>query len=371
MIQWIWQYPNWPNFTWHQVDIAPELVKAHRLVGYINGRYQESPDLGQHVLDALLINLLSSSAIENERLNAQSVRSSLARRLGISEDQPYPHNERSEGLADIMMDVLTEPKRELSLERLLQWHSWLFPTLGIFNADLKVGSLRGDEIMQVVSGRLDTPTVHYEAPPRLGLEQRLNEFISWFNQSHTDTSLDPIIRAGMVHLWFVTLHPFEDGNGRLTRTLTDLALTQMDAQSIRLYAMSATILEHRADYYRILEQTQKSGLDITPWLIWFVERFIEALEQVQNKIALTQHRALFWQKHAMHSLRPEQIKVLNRLLEGGQDDFPEGISASQYQKVSKVSKATATRHLAELLDNGCLTKADGSGRNTRYFIKSE
>ena len=174
------------------------------------------------------MNLLSSSAIENERLNAQSVRSSLARRLGISEEQPYPQSERSEGLANMMMDMLEQPQQDLSLERLLQWHSWLFPSLGIFNADLKVGSLRGDEPMQVVSGRLDQPTIHFEAPPRQGLEQRLNDFIVWFNHSRSSKGLDLIIRAAIVHLWFVTLHPFEDGNGRLTRTLTDLALTQMD-----------------------------------------------------------------------------------------------------------------------------------------------
>ena len=171
-----------------------------------------------------------------------------------------------------------------------------------------------------------------------------------------------------MHLWFVTLHPFEDGNGRLTRTLTDLALTQMDEQSIRLYAMSSSILARRPEYYRILEQTQKGSLDITPWLSWFLECLLESLQQVHTKIHLSQHRALFWQKYAHLQLRPEQVKVLNRLLEGGEGHFPEGISASQYQKVAKVSKATATRHLAELLEKGCLIKSTAGGRNTRYCL---
>ena len=370
MQKWIWQHTDWPQFVWQNQEIAPQLAVAHRLVGYINGRYQHNPNTGQHVLDALLINLLSSSAIENERLNAQSVRSSLARRLGVSEEQPYPQNERSEGLANIMMDVLGQPMQELSLDRIFQWHQWLFPSLGIFNADLRVGRLRGDEIMQVVSGRLDRPTIHYEAPLREDLEPLLQQFIDWFNETRHTTTIDPIIRAAIVHLWFVTLHPFEDGNGRLTRTLTDLALTQMDAQSIRLYAMSATILEHRADYYRILEQTQKGGLDITAWLHWFIDCFIETLEQVQSKIKLTQGRALFWAEHGDKQLKPEQIKVLNRLLESGENNFPDGISAAQYQKVAKVSKASATRHLTELVEKGCLTKLDGGGRNTRYQVKS-
>jgi len=295
MPQWIWQQVDWPHFYWDQDSIANQLASAHRAVGFINGRYQDSPHLGQHVLDALLMNLLSSSAIENERLNAQSVRSSLARRLGISEEQPYPQSERSEGLANMMMDMLEQPQQDLSLERLLQWHSWLFPSLGIFNADLKVGSLRGDEPMQVVSGRLDQPTIHFEAPPRQGLEQRLNDFIVWFNHSRSSKGLDLIIRAAIVHLWFVTLHPFEDGNGRLTRTLTDLALTQMDEQSIRLYAMSSSILARRPEYYRILEQTQKGSLDITPWLSWFLECLLESLQQVHTKIHLSQNRAFFWQ----------------------------------------------------------------------------
>ena len=368
MEKWIWQHTDWPKFIWDKSAIANNLVKAHHLIGYINGCYIENPNMGQHALDALLINLLSSSAIENERLNAQSVRSSLARRLGISENQPYPQSERSEGLANIMMDVLDHSKQDLSLNRLLQWHQWLFPNLGVFNADLQVGSLRGDEVMQVVSGRLDQPIVHYEAPPRIDLSRQLDDFIVWFNFTRDHNQTDPIIRAAITHLWFVTLHPFEDGNGRLTRTLTDLALTQMDTQSIRLYAMSATILVHRSDYYLILEQTQKGGLDISLWMDWFINRFIEALEQVQVKIKLTQERTIFWQRHADKQLKSEQIKVLNRLLEGGEGNFPEGISASQYQKVAKVSKATATRHLAELLEKKCLIKLPGGGRNTRYGI---
>ncbi len=186
--------------------------------------------------------------------------------------------------------------------------------------------------------------MHFEAPPRDGLEQRLDAFIAWFNRSKTDLVLDPLIRAGITHLWFVTLHPFDDGNGRITRTLTDLALAQMDQQSIRLYAMSPIILNKRKSYYEILEQTLK-------------------------RIERTLLKSSFWQTFSDVDLHEGQRKVLNRLLDGGNNGFEHGISASQYQKVTKVSRATATRHLTDLLEKGCIVKLEGGGRNTRYQIK--
>jgi Fic family protein len=294
------------------------------------------------------------------------VRSSLARRLGVSEEQPYPISDRSEGLAAMMLDAIDNRHQPLTLERLLQWHQWLFPAADRTVQRVRVGHLRGEEPMQVVSERLDSPTVHFEAPPRQGLELALAAFIDWFNISLNDTSQDPLLRAAISHLWFVTLHPFDDGNGRITRALTDLALSQADSQSIRLYAMSVAILEQRADYYRVLEQTQKDGLDITAWLVWFLDTLNATLEQA---ITRTLAKSRFWQQHGSEPLRAEQIKVLNRLLDGGENGFLQGISASQYQKVATVSKATATRHLADLLEKGCIEKLPGGGRNTRYQIK--
>ena len=222
--------------------------------------------------------------------------------------------------------------------------------------------------MLVVSGRVDRPTVHFEAPPRAALDDQLAAFIFWFNQTRHDPTIDPLLRAAICHFWFVTLHPVDDGNGRLTRALTDLALSQADSQGIRLYAMSVAILEWRADYYRALESTQEGTLDITSWLCWFLDTLDYAIELALQVIARSLAKAHFWLRHCHDSLSPEQTKVLNRLLDGGEQGFENGISASQYQKVAGVSKATATRHLAELVERGCIEKLPGGGRNTRYQI---
>ena len=297
-----------------------------------------------------------------------SLRSSLARRLGVTLDQPYPSSERSEGLANIMLDALNNVKQPLTAERLMQWHQWLFNDPDWTMQRLRIGQLRGSEPLRVVSGRLDYPTVHFEAPPRERLEERLEAFINWFNHSLSNALLDPLLRAGITHLWFITLHPFDDGNGRITRTLTDLALAQMDEQSIRLYVISPAILSKRKSYYEILEQTQKNDSNITDWLIWFLDTLNDSLEITLKQINRTVFKRQFWHKYSSLALHEGQRKVLNRLLDGGENGFEQGISASQYQKVAKVSKATATRHLSDLVEKKCLIKLEGGGRNTRYQI---
>jgi Fic family protein len=370
-ITWIWQQPDWPNFYWQNTLIQPLLravrLKQGILLGKASAANGESNP--EAVLDTLLQNIITSSAIEGEHLNVQSVRSSLAKRLGIKSTQTYPTSDRSEGLAAMLLDAISNLDHSLTLERLLQWHHWLFPETGFSIQRIRVGQLRGEEPMQVVSGRIDRPTVHFEAPPRDKLDNELDTFIDWFNRSREDASLDPLLRAGICHFWFVTLHPFEDGNGRITRMLTDLALAQADNQSIRLYAMSAAILEKRQDYYRQLEQSQRGHIDITTWLVWFLETLDTTLQKSLEAIDRTLMKTRFWQRYHTEELSAEQIKVLNRLLDGGENGFENGISASQYQKVAKVSKATATRHLNALLIKGCIEKLPGGGRNTRYRIK--
>lgn len=370
MTNWIWQHPNWPAFTWHNETVLPLLRQLQRKSGVLVGR-SEMQDDNRQTLDALLSNILASSAIEDERLNAQSVRSSLARRLGVDDETPFPVSERSEGVASITLDAIDNRHEPLSLARLHQWHSWLFPHDPWSIHIVRPGELRGGEPMQVVSGRIDKPVVHFEAPPREGLEERLEAFIVWFNSSQSDPLFDPVLRAAIAHLWFVTLHPYDDGNGRLTRALTDLALAQADNQSVRLYAMSASILERRNQYYHILEHTQKGGMDITDWLKWFLETLDSTLNQALSHIDGTLQKSHFWKQNesARQQLSGEQVKVINRLLDGGEHGFADGISASQYQKVAKVSKATATRHLAWLLEQGLLEKLPGGGRNTRYQIR--
>ncbi|EPJ82283.1 filamentation induced by cAMP protein Fic [Pseudomonas sp. CFII64] len=370
---WIWQQPDWPNFHWQGDRLAGLLRACSQAQGQLLGMLGAvgADASAQTELDALLQNIITSSAIEGEQLNVGSVRSSLAKRLGLEDGQKV--SPRSEGLAELMLDATQHHQTKLTLERVLHWHTLLFPAQETFQSQhIQVGALRGAEPMQVVSGRIDRPTVHFEAPPREGLEARLDAFFDWFNRSQADASLDPLLRAGLAHFWFVTLHPFDDGNGRLTRVITDLTLAQAENQAIRFYAMSASILAARPDYYRILEVSQKDGLDVTPWLEWFLQTLLDSLQLAIQRIDRVLAKARFWQQHRAKALSPEQVKVLNRLLDGSlPGDKPGsegGISAAQYQAVAKVSKATATRHLADLLDKGCLQKLPGGGRSTRYQV---
>lgn len=368
-LNWIWQQPEWPAFTWQENDLVQLLRACNQAQGRLLGMSSTVEDYTglQNNLDTLLHNIVTSSAIEGEQINVGSVRSSLARRLGLA-DTGKPSS-RSEGLAELLFDATGNRAQPLTLARLYQWHRWLFPEDALFwGVHIRIGALRGDEPMQVVSGRLDQPTVHFEAPPRAGLEHQMDLFIDWFERSRQEPGLDPLLRAGIAHFWFVTLHPFDDGNGRLTRALTDLALAQGEQQSIRLYTMSASILDNRNEYYRILESSQKGTLDITAWLAWFLQTLLQSLEQAMARIDRVLAKARFWQSHRTDELSTEQIKVLNRLLDGGTRGFEEGISAAQYKAVAQVSKATATRHLSDLLSKGCIVRLPGGGRSTRYVI---
>ncbi|MGY2377428.1 Fic family protein [Pseudomonas sp. SDO524_S393] len=371
---WIWQHTDWPHFHWQPGRLAALLRECGHTQGKLLGMLGSVSQAvnAQHELDALLQNILTSSAIEGEQLNVGSVRSSLARRMGLEIQADGQISRRSEGLAELMMDATLQFAQPFTLVRLLNWHHWLFPAPQAEYAvrTVNVGALRGDEPMQVVSGRLERPNVHFEAPPRLGLEQALDDFLEWFETSRHQPELDPLVRAAVAHFWFVTLHPFDDGNGRLTRAITDLALAQGEHQAIRFYAMSASILEDRAGYYQALESSQKATLDITDWLEWFLKTLLRSLQQAIVRIERVLDKSRFWQQHRDLSLSVEQVKVLNRLLDGGEKGFEHGISAAQYQAVAKVSKATATRHLADLLEKNCLIRLSGGGRSTRYQVNT-
>lgn len=369
-MKWIWQQPDWPHFHWQSEKIQPLLRLVRLKQGILLGKTGAICDETtlETALDTLLQNVITSSAIEGEQLNVQSVRSSLAKHMGLHLNQTYPTSERSEGLAKIMLDAIGDLDSELSLERLMKWHQWLFPKAEFSIYKIGVGQLRDEEPMQVVSGRIVRPTVHFEAPPRRQLDKALSDFMLWFNQSRIDTNLDPILRAAICHFWFVTLHPFDDGNGRITRTLTDLALAQDEKHSIRLYTMSAIILAKRSSYYQVLEHSQKNTTDLTQWLVWFLETLAESIQSAINKIENTLIKTRFWQRYQHVALSKEQVKVLNRMLMNDDTLFEQGVSASQYQKIAKVSKATATRHLSFLLMQGCIIKLPGGGRKTRYQI---
>lgn len=362
---WIWQQPDWPNFHWDKEIIEP-LVRQTRLnQGILLGKmFNHAVDDKESMLDTLLANIIHSSAIEGEKLNAFSVRSSLANRLGMTEEHPFPTTDQTDGLAEIMLDAVENLDEPLTLERVLHWHARLFPEGYTMFNPVTGGELRGSAPMQVVSGRIDKPTVHFEAPGRDTLDVELKRFISWFNDSLSDTSLDPLLRAAITHLWFVTLHPLDDGNGRITRLLTDLALAQAEHQSVRFYAMSVGILANRKSYYQVLEQTQKGDMNITEWLVWFFNTLNKTFDEVHKEINQTVYKTNFWRNVDQTTLTKEQMKVINRMLDG---DFSDGINTTQYHKVAKVSKPTATRHLAALVEQGCLVKS-GGGRSTRYQL---
>lgn len=371
---WIWQHTDWPHFHWQPGRLAALLRECGQAQGKLLGMLGSVTQAvsAQNELDALLQNILTSSAIEGEQLNVGSVRSSLARRMGLEATKDGQVSRRSEGLADLMMDATEQFAQPFTLTRLMNWHHLLFPEpeAGVATRELSIGTLRGNEPMQVVSGRLDRPTVHFEAPPRQGLEHAVEDFLEWFETSRNQPELDPLVRAGVAHFWFITLHPFDDGNGRLTRAITDLALAQGEHHAIRFYAMSASILEDRAGYYTALESSQKATLDITDWLEWFLKTLLRSLQQAMTRIDRVLAKSRFWQQHRDVSLCVEQVKVLNRLLEGGERGSEQGISAAQYQAVAKVSKATATRHLADLLEKNCLVRLPGGGRSTRYHVNT-
>ncbi len=368
---WIWQHADWPAFRWHGERVQALLRSCQLAQGRLLGAVGSAgADAGLETeLDALLQNIVTSSAIEGEELNVGSVRSSLTRHLGVEGDAVGRRTPRSEGLAELVLDATQHFDRPLDLTRLFYWHELLFPAQETsLPVRLPIGALRGDEPMQVVSGRINKPTAHFEVPPRQGLDVQVDAFLTWFAQSEGAPTIDPLLRAGIAHFWFVTLHPFDDGNGRLTRAITDLALAQAEHQAIRFYTMSASILADRSGYYRVLEDSQKGDLDITEWLTWFLQTLLHSLEQALLRIDRVLGKARFWRRHAEDMLSAEQRKVVNRLLEGGERGFAEGINASQYQAVAKVSKATATRHLSDLTEKGFLRRLPGGGRSTRYEI---
>lgn len=368
--QWIWQRPQWPLFNWHADALLEKIDRVSRLQERLLGAaaatisgYTLKPEL-----DALLANIVQSSAIEGEVLNVDSVRSSLARRLGVPEGGLGPVSARSEGLVELQLDATGNHDTPLTSERLCRWHAYLFPEDEFRLRATGVGVLRGADRMQVVSGPMHARRVHFEAPPRRGLEARLDNFLKWLVSSRADPELNPILRAALAHLWFVTLHPFDDGNGRLARAITDYALAQAEGRSVRLYAMSAAIMARRREYYAILEQTQRGTLDVTPWLAWFLDTLEGTLESALGKVALVLQKARFWQIHGQQSLNKHQVKVLNRLLDAGPSGFEGDLSARKYMGIAGVSKATATRHLVDLQTKGALVKLEGGGRQTRYAV---
>lgn len=368
----IWQETDWPHFYWDISVLQWELDAVRSRQGRLLGRRDavDSDALQSIRMESLIEDALRTSEIEGELLDRHSVRSSVARQLGVDHAGVTGRDaRRAEGLVSLLLRATNELERDLVLETLCQWQTLLFVGDQPELRSVRVGRLRGEAPMQVVSGRLDRPRVHFEAPPAERLQTELHGFLRWFNDP--PDGLDAILRAGVAHLWFVTLHPFEDGNGRLARAITDRALAQAEQQTTRLYSLSEVIMARRQDYYDVLEASQKGSLDITDWLRWFLDCLREALDGALARIQWVLEKARFWQRHASTVLNARQVKVLNRLLDEGPDGFPHGINAAKYRGMAKVSKATATRDLTDLLAKGCLERLPGGGRSVRYRLLLE
>ncbi len=367
MPTWIWEQNDWPAFRWRETEISPVLAHARLAQGRILGAAGLlDPAL---TLDAdvsiLVEDGVQTSAIEGERLDLDAVRSSVARHLGLpTAGLPVP-SRAIDGLIDVLLDATRRFDAPLTLERLLGWQAALFPT-GYSGLRAIRGQLRGTEPMEMVSGGVGGERVHFLAPPRERLEAELVRFLGWLGEPAKD--LDGLVRAGIAHLWFITLHPFEDGNGRLARAVTDMAIAQDERRPMRLFSLSAQIQRRRSAYYKILERTQRGDLDITPWLVWFLEQVEDAATEAHSIIARTLGKARFWLRFQAVEVNERQRKVLNRLLDAGPQGFAGGINNRKYMGLGRTSRATAWRELSDLVAKGCLVPAGKGGRSSAYEI---
>jgi Fic family protein len=311
------------------------------------------------LLKTLTLDVVKSSEIEGEQLNPEQVRSSIARRLGIEIAGAVPAERNVEGVVEMLLDATQRYDEPLSDERLYGWHAALFPTgrSGIYK--IKTATWR-DDAMQVTSGPMGKERVHFEAPSAEKVPAEMKAFLDWFNANQ---DIDPVLKAAFAHLWFVTIHPFEDGNGRITRAITDMQLARADQSKKRFYSMSAQIQADRNAYYEILESTQKGDSDITPWLEWFLTCLLHSMEQTDETIAVTLKRAQFWETHRANDFTPRQQKILQLLL----DDFFGKLTVSKYAKITKVSTDTSLRDIQDLIGKGILEQ-EGSGRGTSYAL---
>jgi Fic family protein len=355
----IHQRKDWTKFTWNAEVITPLLGQVRHRQGKILGvmqglgfRLQE-----ETVLKTLTLDVVKSSEIEGEQLNPEQVRSSIARRLGIEIAGAVPAERNVEGVVEMLLDATQRYDEILTDDRLFGWHAALFPTGRSGMYKIKTAAWR-DDAMQVTSGPMGKETVHFEAPSADKVPAEMDAFLDWFNSNQ---DIDPVLKAAFAHLWFVTIHPFEDGNGRIARAIADMQLARADQSKQRFYSMSAQIQADRNHYYEMLESTQKGDLDITPWLEWFLTCLLHSMTQTDETISLTLKRAQFWETHRTTDFNPRQQKILQLLL----DDFFGNLTVSKYAKITKVSTDTSLRDIQDLMGKGILAQ-EGSGRSTLY-----
>jgi Fic family protein len=364
-MQFIHQLPEWPNFEWADAQLTT-------LVGDV--RYQQGRLLGrmenfgfslrkESSLATLTEDVVKSSAIEGEFLNPDQVRSSIARHLGLDIGGILPVATEVEGVVEMTMDATRNFKEPLTAERLFAWHSALFPSGRSGMRQITVGAWRtaASGAMQVVSGPLGNETVYFEAPNADRLQHEMDVFLKWFE---ADQPMDAVMKAGVAHVWFVTIHPFEDGNGRIGRALTDLLLARADCMGDRFYSMSASIERSRKEYYLQLERSQRGTLDITSWLVWFINCMRHALVGADQTLSKVLRKSRIWEVANNFQINARQRIVINRLI----DDFEGKLTTSKYAKLAKCSEDTAYRDICALMEGGILVRNPGGGRSTSYEL---
>jgi Fic family protein len=363
----IHQRRQWPNFIWEAETVSNLLASVRHKQGRLTGRMES---LGfslrdEAVLQTLTLDVIKTSEIEGEFLDADQVRSSLARKLGMDIGALATADRHVDGVVEMLLDATQHYSVALSEDRIWGWHSALFPTGRSGMYKLKVGQWREDTTgpMQVVSGALGREVVHFEAPHSHKVPAEMQQFINWFNKP---SQQDAVLKAALAHLWFVTIHPFDDGNGRIARAITDLQLARSDSNYQRFYSMSAQIQLERKAYYDILEKTQRGDLDISDWLIWFLsclDRALTATDKILNAVIT---KARYWELFGSKNISERQKLMLNKLLDG----FEGKLNTSKWAKITKVSNDTALRDILNLLDQGVLIKEDAGGRSTNYKLRN-
>ncbi len=361
----IHELADWPRFRWDRERLAKPLVSVRHQQGRLIGHMEA---LGfqlqqEAVLKTLTEDVVKSSEIEGENLDANQVRSSVARRLGMEVGGLKAADRHVEGVVEMMLDATRKYDEPLTVERLLAWHASLFPTGRTGMRKIRVGGWRDDKTgpMQVVSGPIGRERVHFEAPAARRLNHEMKAFVNWFNK---DADIDAVLKAGLAHLRFVTIHPFDDGNGRIARAIADLALARSEHSPQRFYSMSAQIREEREEYYNILERSQKATLDVTTWMEWFLACLGRAIDGAQTTLSAVLHKARFWQSVRDVPINERQRLLLNRLLDG----FEGNLTTSKWAKIAKCSTDTALRDVTELVERGILVRNAAGGRSTSYGL---
>jgi Fic family protein len=362
----IWQRPDWPQWRFDAAALAAPLAQVHRAQGHLAGRMAELglAQRDQATLQALTQEVITTSAIEGEALNLDAVRSSIARRLGVDIGALAPADRHVDGVVDMVLDATQQHAQPLTAERLFGWHAALFPTGYSGRVRLRVDAWRNDAAgpMQVVSGPVGREKVHFEAPPAAALPVETSAFLQWFNAAPEG---DALIHAGLAHLWLVTLHPFDDGNGRISRAVGDMALARAEGTAQRFYSLSAQIQRERKQYYDQLEATQGGPLDVTPWLSWFLGCLLRAVQGADGMLAGVLDKAQFWQRWAGTPMNARQTLVLNRVLDGMEGK----LTNAKWAAIGRCSADTALRDITDLLARGVLERLGGGGRSTGYELK--